>query len=154
MVLAARKVYRGEILAFAGQVEEGRRLTEEGRHGLSALRESGNASIDILERLVEANGALQDRPQLELTAAQLLKATEIDKWRYGTSEQDIAQAYAALGDADRAIPLLKHCLTTEYDLALTVPQLQQYPGWDRLRGDARFQALLKEPPPTEKGGAR
>ena len=75
-------------------------------------------------------------------------ARNIDAYWRAANFLSVGQIYLC------AIPLLKDCLATECDLALTVPQLQQYPGWDRLRGDARFQALIKEPPPTEKRGAR
>ena len=106
-----------------------------------ALRESGNSSIDLLEELVADAGLLGDHAALDQDAESLRYEVATDKWRGGYSEQVIASAYAIIGDADTAIPIIERALATESDLALTRPMLRQHPTWDRIRNDPRFQKL-------------
>jgi TolB-like protein/class 3 adenylate cyclase/Tfp pilus assembly protein PilF len=53
----------------------------------------------------------------------------------------IAQIHAMLGDADAALPLLEHLLSTPS--GLTVALLELDPIWDPLRNDSRFQKLVR-----------
>ena len=50
-----------------------------------------------------------------------------------------------LGDADAALPLIEHVLSGK--AGMSVRYLQEA-GWDRIRGDPRFQALV-----TKYGGS-
>jgi predicted Zn-dependent protease len=52
----------------------------------------------------------------------------------------LAQIYTWVGEHAEAIRLLEHLL--EVPSAVTVPLLNVDPGWDPLRKDPRFQALL------------
>ena len=52
----------------------------------------------------------------------------------------LAQIYAWTGENDSAFELLERSLTTP--AGVTVSSLKLNPVWDRLRGDARFQALI------------
>jgi len=139
--LARRQGFLGELHYFAGHTDEARRLISEARRSLIALRESGNSSIDLLEELVADAGLLGDHAALDQDAESLRKEVATDKWRSGYSEQVIATAYAVMGDADTAIPIIEHALATESDLALTRPMLRQHPTWDHIRNDPRFQKL-------------
>ena len=58
-----------------------------------------------------------------------------------------ARIYAALGDADAALPLLKRLLADKASgrWPLTPSMLRLDPLWSKLRGDPRFQALCVEP---------
>jgi tetratricopeptide (TPR) repeat protein len=58
-----------------------------------------------------------------------------------------ARIYAALGRAEATVPLLAHLLTAPPAgrWPLTPALLRLDPLWDKLRGDARFQALCAEP---------
>src|SRR6266487_1567371 len=51
-----------------------------------------------------------------------------------------AEIYTILGDNDRAIQILDGLLSRPS--AVTVEGLKMNPIWDRLRGDARFQAFF------------
>ncbi len=141
LMAARRKIFLGELHFFAGHTSEAHQLLEEGRRELTALRDGGNTSADVLDPLVEANGFLGDRPQLDREADALLKETAPDKWRYGLAEQTVAAAYSVIGAADRALPLIEHALSVDCDTSLTVANLRQHPVWDRIRDDPRFKKL-------------
>ena len=53
---------------------------------------------------------------------------------------NLAQIYAWTGEFDEAFRLLDHLLAVPSNL--TVPMLKLDPGWDQLRQDPRFQALI------------
>jgi tetratricopeptide (TPR) repeat protein len=63
-------------------------------------------------------------------------------------EGDMAQIYALLGDADRAVPILKRLLQIPdlnmYPGAITPALLRLDPVWDQIRNDPRFQELASE----------
>jgi len=52
----------------------------------------------------------------------------------------LAQIYAWTGESDNAFRLLDHLLVVPN--GLTVPMLKLHSGWDPLRNDPRFQALI------------
>jgi hypothetical protein len=142
---ARRKAQLGQLHWFAGHASQAHQLLEEARREFLAIRDEGNTSLNLLDALVEVNGFLGDRPELEREAAALLKETAQDKWRNGLSEQIIAAAYCAMGDADHAVPMLDHLLSVDCDNSLTRPMLQQHPIGDRIRNDPRFRALAETP---------
>ncbi len=53
-----------------------------------------------------------------------------------------AQIFAWAGEPGKALELIEHLLAVP--AGLTVPMLKVDPGWDVLRNDARFQALLEK----------
>ncbi len=63
----------------------------------------------------------------------------------------VARIYAALGRGDEAVPVLAAELVAPPSgrWPLTPALLRLDPLWDKLRGDARFQALLKDPEPKK-----
>ena len=140
--IAQRQAFLGEVHYFAGHAAEARRLIGEARQEMIAIRESGNSSVDLLDDLVITAGLLADHAALDQAAAALRKEVAPDKWRGGLAEQLIACAYAEMGDADTAIPIIERALTTESNLALTRPMLRQHPAWDHIRSDPRFQRLV------------
>jgi TolB-like protein/predicted Zn-dependent protease len=54
----------------------------------------------------------------------------------------LAEIYGMLGDADAAIPLLEHSLSSK--VGIPVQRLRLDPIWDPLRKDRRFAALLEK----------
>jgi hypothetical protein len=54
----------------------------------------------------------------------------------------LAQIYAWTGEFDEALRLLDHLFVVPSHL--TVPMLKLDPGWDPLRQDPRFQALIEK----------
>lgn len=53
----------------------------------------------------------------------------------------LANVYASLGDAERALPIIEHLLSQK--VGIPVRKLDA-PDWDRIREDPRFQALIKK----------
>jgi TolB-like protein/Flp pilus assembly protein TadD len=61
-------------------------------------------------------------------------------------EENMADIYALLGDADHAIPILKRLLETP-PYRVTPALLRLDPVWDQIRNDLRFQELAAEKKP-------
>ncbi len=59
-------------------------------------------------------------------------------------EENMADIYALLGDADHAIPILKRLLQIPYGFAITPALLRLDPVWDQIRNDPRLQELAAE----------
>ncbi len=55
-------------------------------------------------------------------------------------------AYASLGDADQAIPLIEQILNASYPRSITPALLRLNPIWDEIRREPRFQKLAKAQP--------
>ncbi len=141
---AMRKTLLAELHSFAGHTSEARQMLEQARRDLTALRTEGNTSSVVLDGLVQCDGFLGDRQELDREAEALLKQTAPDKWQYGLSEQTVAGAYSVIGAADRALPFIEHALSVNCDTSLTVVSLRQSPVWDRIRDDPRFQKIAGE----------
>jgi serine/threonine protein kinase/Flp pilus assembly protein TadD len=62
-------------------------------------------------------------------------------------EENMADIYALLGDADHAIPILQRLLQIPYGDAITPALLRLDPIWDPIRNDPRFQELAAEKKP-------
>ena len=58
----------------------------------------------------------------------------------------LAQVYAGLGDAAKAVPYLRESVNRNNQF--TDRELRISPWWDKLRGAPEFEALLAAPPPT------
>ena len=54
----------------------------------------------------------------------------------------LARIYALVGEPNLALPILEHSLATPGGLLVEYVRIS--PSWDRLRGDPRFQQLLKK----------
>jgi TolB-like protein/Flp pilus assembly protein TadD len=133
----------GALELLAGRQREGRARIEEARRELIALREQGGAGARLQNALLLSSADLGDRAEVDRLAAESLRAAERDLWSGPSAQAVVAAAYAALGDADRAIPLLQHCLAVPYYRAITPALLRLDPAWDNIRGDRRFQELVK-----------
>jgi TolB-like protein/cytochrome c-type biogenesis protein CcmH/NrfG len=76
-----------------------------------------------------------------------LKSTSEDSFDGPPVEESVAQIYAALGDADHAVPILKRLLQIPYRSPITAGRLRIDPFWDPIRNDPRFQELAAEKKP-------
>jgi tetratricopeptide (TPR) repeat protein len=136
----------GALEILAGRQAEGRARIEEARRELFALREQGIAGGRLQNALLLSSADLGDRAEVDRIAAESLRATERDLWSGPSAQASVAAAYAVLGDADRAIPLLQHCLAATYYRAVTPALLRLDPAWDNIRDDPRFQKLASGKP--------
>ena len=71
----------------------------------------------------------------------------VDRENPASKDLNIALAYAIMGDADDAIPLLERVLHENYASAITPAYLRVDPTYDRIRNDPRFQKLCQEKEP-------
>jgi hypothetical protein len=81
---------------------------------------------------------------VERIGEQLRAIRRFDKWTYPFGELRIANAYAQMGDADHAVPLLDNALHQTYAAAITRAYLRFDPRYDPIRNDPRFEKLCQE----------
>jgi TolB-like protein/class 3 adenylate cyclase len=81
--------------------------------------------------------------------AMAMDLTSKDPFGGPEKEENMADIYALLGDADHAIPILKRLLQIPYGGAMfiTPALLRIDPIWDQIRTDPRFQELAAEKKP-------
>lgn len=70
-----------------------------------------------------------------------LMPPEVEAWRGTYRLRDLALVYAMTGRPDEALDLLEQLLSMPSDLSVWDLRLDPY--WDDLRGDPRFEALLR-----------
>jgi hypothetical protein len=66
---------------------------------------------------------------------------EKDAWRGSFRLADLAHIYAMVGEKDKAVDLLQRLLTIPSEFS--VPYVRLDPRWKSLRGNKRFDDLLK-----------
>jgi tetratricopeptide (TPR) repeat protein len=133
-VTAARETFKGAIQGIQRELAQAGAdpLGQAGLHGLLgvAYALSGEAAPAITEG----------------EKAIALKSTSEDSFNGLPVEQTVAQIYAALGDADHAVTILKRLLQIPYRHPITTGNLRIDPFWDPIRNDPRFQELIAEKP--------
>jgi TolB-like protein/class 3 adenylate cyclase/cytochrome c-type biogenesis protein CcmH/NrfG len=133
-VAAARETFQGAIQAIQ------RDLAQAGPDPLSQADLHGLLGV-AYALLGEAAPAITEGDK-----AIALKSTSEDSFDGPPVEQTVAQIYAALGDADHAVPILKRLLQIPYRQPITTGRLRIDPFWDPIRNDPRFQELVAEKP--------
>jgi len=134
-VAAARATYQKAALDTQRQLDKvapGSK-TEAGLHGNLGLAYAG---------LGEAVSAIAEGQK-----AMAMEPTFKDPFDGPRVEENMADIYALLGDADHAIPILKRLLQIPYGGAITPALLRLDPVFDPLRNDPRFQKLVASPAP-------
>ena len=142
---ADEKAWLGSLQKQAGHESEGKELLRQGLGELTALRNRGDTTPRLAEAIFVTSADLGDRSAVDQQAAELLRRTPQDLWLVPESKEIVAVAYATLGDADRAIPLLQEALSAKYFRAITPALLRLDPVWDKIRNDPRFQQLAGTP---------
>jgi TolB-like protein/Flp pilus assembly protein TadD len=144
LLVAIAHTRLGDLHLLKGDGTESQALYLEAERDLKTLRAQGENGLILVDTLIEVEARLGHRHEVEHEANTLLERTRKDAWRFPLSEEVVARAYAILGDADRAIPLLKDALSAPCQEALTPALLRLNPLWDPLRNDPRFQELIVE----------
>ena len=129
-----------------GHVAAAAPLLNEAERELNELHDRHEGGIIVLEQLLHVEACLGRRDQVEQIADQIRQARRLDKWTYPIADVHVATAYAQMGDADRAIPLLETVLHETYVDALMPAYLRFDPRYDRIRNDPRFQKLASATP--------
>jgi len=76
-----------------------------------------------------------------------LQPTPEDPFEGPNREEQMAQIYALLGNADEAIPILQRLAHTSAPTEIVPTLLRVNPIWDPIRNDPRFQELVGEKKP-------
>ncbi|MGI8957562.1 MAG: tetratricopeptide repeat protein [Chthoniobacterales bacterium] len=139
--IAENNLWLGILNYFAGHQVEARSIVEQAQRELLALEGAGDTNPRVADAILTAAASLGDAAAVEKRAAALLAATKHDAFRLPESKEVVATAYAILGDADHAVPLIENCLEAVYRRSITPALLRLDPIWDRIRTDPRFQKL-------------
>jgi serine/threonine protein kinase/tetratricopeptide (TPR) repeat protein len=105
----------------------------------------GDEALQALSRFMEVQGATSAdtealRKAYQAEGMQALWKEWLRFQQQGESPVGLAEAYAQLGEKDRALALLERGYE-ERDAALAY--INTWPLWDPIRSDPRFQALLR-----------
>ena len=113
---------------------------------LSKVIKDSGAEADLRSSLGVAYAALGNAPAAvsEGQKGMALKPTSEDPVDGPNREEQMAQIYALLGNADEAIPILKRLLPIPSFTEITPELMRINPIWDPIRNDPRFIELLAE----------
>jgi serine/threonine protein kinase/Tfp pilus assembly protein PilF len=135
----------GQLKFAQGDSVAAEPLLKQAEGELTRLRDRHEGGIIVLDQLIFVEACL-GRPEEVERIGEQLRATRFDKWTYPFNDVKIATAYALMGDADRAVPLLETALHETYAWAATPAYLRFDPRFDRIRNDPRFQKLANSAP--------
>jgi predicted Zn-dependent protease len=136
----------GQIKFTQSDVVATEPLLHQAEGELTQLRDQHEGGIMVLEQLMHVEACLGRPEEVERIGEQLRAARRFDKWTYPLADLHIAIAYAQMGDADRAVPLLEAALHETYADAITPAYLRFDPRYDPIRNDPRFQKLINSSP--------
>ena len=105
----------------------------------AALLQDGGGMTD--GQLLECFLGRRDEAMREATTGMRLGPISRDALRGPLYERTLLEVYLLLGDTARAVELLRHQLSIPS--AISVPSLAADPHYTAIRGDPRFQALLR-----------
>lgn len=134
----------GQLRFAQGGLVAAEPLLHQAEGELTRLRDQHEGGILVLDTLIHVEACLGRRDEVERIGEQLRAIRRIDKWTYPIADLRIATAYAMMGDADRAVPLLDNLLYVTYALAITPAYLRFDPRFDPICKDPRFERLANE----------
>jgi TolB-like protein/cytochrome c-type biogenesis protein CcmH/NrfG len=137
----------GDLHLAKGDHVKAQPLFVQAEQELKSLRAGGDNSFLLANILVQVEARLGHRDEVETDASWILQRIKKDAWGFAREEEAVARAYTALGEFDRAVPLLQHALATPTNQSLTPAFLRLDPFWDPVRNDPRFQELIGEKKP-------
>ena len=135
----------GDLQRFAGDEVKARATLVQVRDGMTAmLKTQPENAWQTYGRLAQVLACLGDTKEANVAAdrAVELLPVSIDALSGANMVTLRVQVWARNGDRDRAIPELKRLLTVP-GARLTPAILRLDAVFDKLRGDPRFEALLK-----------
>jgi TolB-like protein/cytochrome c-type biogenesis protein CcmH/NrfG len=139
--LMRTRLLLAEAHLAAGHIAEGQIILQQTKQELLVnLAQRGRPPSGLLMRTYASLG---EREALDKEVIALFEARSKDRWNQ-PPEQGAARAYAMIGDANRAIPLIETTFSLQYNLCLTPGLLRLDPVWDKIRNDPRFQKLCQE----------
>ncbi|MBL9200972.1 MAG: TIR domain-containing protein [Opitutaceae bacterium] len=136
--------WTGRAHAQAGRQEAARIAFESGLAVVDAKlkAETGNSNLHVARgELLAWLGRTEEALRAARTVTELTAGRDVRLWFFSR-----VRIYAALGRADDALPLLEKLTSRDFNRVgwpLTPALLRVDPLWDKLRGDARFQALCQ-----------
>jgi TolB-like protein/Flp pilus assembly protein TadD len=129
-----------------GNRAEAQSLLLQAESELNKLRAAGDEGLLLHDVLLGVEAYLGHRDEANTIADSILETSRHDVWQFPRSEESVARAYVALGDFDRAIPLIEDALRKPAVEGLTTAYLRIDPSWDPIRNDSRFQRLANVKP--------
>jgi TolB-like protein/class 3 adenylate cyclase/Tfp pilus assembly protein PilF len=113
---------------------------------LSEAASDASPTAELHSTLGVANAGLGDAAAAitEGRKGMAMQPSSEDRLEGPIREEQMAQIYALLGNADEAIPILKRWIQTPSATDITPALLRLNPIWDPIRNDPRFQALCQE----------
>ncbi|MGH8126618.1 MAG: tetratricopeptide repeat protein, partial [Rhodanobacteraceae bacterium] len=136
---------------LAGDNTAARTTWQTARDKLEAMQKADPDAPGVAADLglVYAGLSEKDKALAEGQRAMRLQPASKDATQGPAWQEQLARIEAQTGEKDRAIADLKHLLQTSYRsafyaTAITPALLRQDPTWNPLRGDPRFQVLLKQ----------
>jgi TolB-like protein/Tfp pilus assembly protein PilF len=116
---------------------------------LSEAASNASPTAELHSTLGVANAGLGDAAAAitEGRKGMAMQPSSEDRLEGPIREEQMAQIYALLGNADEAISILKRWIQTPSATDITPALLRLNPIWDSIRSDPRFQALCQEKQP-------
>ena len=135
----------GALQLRAGEADAAKKNLESARDRLEDQLRNQPGNVFGLMYLSRAYSELGDRDAAMKTIDRAIEQlpTSADAIYGPLLEDRRARIQAHFGETDAPIAALTRLLKLDYANAVTVAQMRIDPDWDPLRGDARFQALLK-----------
>jgi tetratricopeptide (TPR) repeat protein len=138
---------------LAGNVAESKaayqQAVEEVTRALTKAAANPGSTSELHSLLGVAYAGLGDAPRAvsEGKEGMAMQPTSEDPFEGPLREEQMAQIYALLGNANEAIPILKRWIQVSSSTSITPALLRIDPVWDPIRNDSRFQQLTTEKTP-------